>query len=232
MVTQTRIRRLRDVFRCEGNELLDAQVASLSVLYEDLRVEMTGIAARSLPVLDVLEPEKEFLDRPELIGNFRQLYFMRRSIATVTEFAETLRLLHRNPRWTAFVEALRPDSREYATETLASAIAFFAHKEPLIKKIRNDIGGHFGQKTARSALSFIAAESIGKMEIVTKGDDSDIRLNFATEIAASALLKHLPGQNIDAFKDLLTDTIIGGYRHATRSVQIICGIWLWQRFGH
>jgi hypothetical protein len=207
-------------------------VASLSVLYEDLRIEMTGIATRSLSALDVLEPEKEFLDRPELIGSFRKFYFMRRSIATVREFAETLRLIHNNPFWTAFVQTLRPDSREYVTETVATAIAFFTRKEPLIKKIRNDIGGHFGQKTAQSALNSLAAESMGKMEIVTNGDDSDIRLNFATEIAAAALLKHLPGQEINAFQDLLNDTIVECYRHATRSVQVICGVWVWQRFAH
>lgn len=72
MGTQTRVGRLRDVFQCEANILFDAQVASLSVLYEDLRIEMTGVATRSMPVFDVLEPENEFLDRPELIGNFRK----------------------------------------------------------------------------------------------------------------------------------------------------------------
>ena len=212
---------------------LTPKVASLSVLYEDLRVEMTGIAARSLPVLEyVLEPRERIPRQTRTYRQFPTVVFHaavnrhRNGVCGDTSVASSESTVD------GFCQALRPDSREYATETLASAIAFFAHKEPLIKKIRNDIGGHFGQKTARSALSFIAAESIGKMEIVTKGDDSDIRLNFATEIAASALLKHLPGQNIDAFKDLLTDTIIGGYRHATRSVQIICGIWLWQRFGH
>jgi hypothetical protein len=74
MGTQTRVGRLRDVFRCYQDDIIDAQIARLCVLYEDLRIEMTGMVARSLPVLDVLDPEKDHPDRPEMVGNFRQVY--------------------------------------------------------------------------------------------------------------------------------------------------------------
>ena len=72
---------------------------------------------------------------------------------------------------------------------------------------------------------------MGKMEIVTTSGDSDIRLNFAAEIAVSALIRHLPDEDVSRFKDVLNETIVEGFRHATRTVQVLCGVRTWQRFG-
>ena len=167
VATQVRLGRLRDVFRSERNDLFDAQVARLCVLYEDLRIEMTGIAERSLPALDVLDPETDHPDHPERIGNFRQFYFMRRSIATTFEFASALRLLSENPTFAVLARTFD----DYSRETWNNAIAFFdKERESVIRAIRNDIGGHFGQKAARSALQYLRPEFYGQ-----NGDRDDQR---------------------------------------------------------
>ncbi len=65
---QIRTARLRDVFRPDVQRQLNAKIARLCVLYEDLRVEVYGIAARSIPALDTLDLEKENRHTPERVG--------------------------------------------------------------------------------------------------------------------------------------------------------------------
>ena len=227
MSSQIRIGRLRHVFRSDQGEVLDAQIARLCVLYEDLRIEMMGIA-KDLPALDILDSATDHPYRPEMVGNYRYFYFMRRSIATISEFASALRLLDENPSFSVVSSAFE----EYSKATWASAIAFFDKKrEMLIRSIRNDIGGHFGQQAALESLSRLGEHATGKMELVTTGDATDIRLHFAGEIAVTALLRHLEDGDINNFKRVLNDTVVEGYRHATRCVQVLCGVWVWQRFG-
>jgi hypothetical protein len=46
-----------------------------------------------LPALDILDPEKDNWLAPEQTGKFRQFCFIRRSLATLRDFAEALRLI-------------------------------------------------------------------------------------------------------------------------------------------
>jgi hypothetical protein len=225
--SRIRVGRLRDVFRCDQGEIIDAQMARLCVLYEDLRIEMMGIV-KAIPQLDILDSAADHPDRPEMVGNYRYFYFMRRSIATISEFADALHQLNESPSFSTVSSTFE----EYSKTTWASAIAFFDKKtELLIRSIRNDIGGHFGLAAAVESLKRIRENTIGKMELFSVGDDVDIRLHFAGEIAITALLRHLEDGDISNFKQILNDTVIEGYRHATRCVQVLCGIWVWQRFG-
>jgi hypothetical protein len=225
--SRIRIGRLRHVFRSDQGEIVDAQIARLCVLYEDLRIEMMGIA-KTIPELDILDSAGDHPDRPERVGTYRYFYFMRRSIATISEFASALRLLDENPSFGIVSSAFE----DYSKETWASAITFFDKKrELLIRGIRNDIGGHFGQQAAMESLRRLAENTMGKMELFTIGDDTDIRLHFAGEIAVTALLRHLEDGDIHNFQIILKDTVVEGYRHATRCVQVLCGVWVWRRFG-
>ncbi len=227
MSSQIRIGHLRHVFRSDQGEIIDAQIARLCVLYEDLRIEMMGIA-KDIPQLDILDSARDHPDRPAMVGNYRYFYFMRRSIATISEFASALRLLDENPSF----EMVSKRFEDYSKETWAGAIAFFDKKrELLIRSIRNDIGGHFGQQAAMESLSRLREDTMGKMELVTVADDTEIRLHFAGEIAVTALLRHLEDGDIRSFKAILDNTVVEGYRHATRCVQVLCGVWVWQRFG-
>lgn len=110
--------------------------------------------------------------------------------------------------------------------------AFFDKEtESLIRTIRNDIGGHFGLAAAIESVKRFGENATGKMELFSVGDDVDIRLHFASEVAVTALLRHLEDDDISNFKQILNDTVVEGYRHAARCVQVLCGIWVWQRFG-
>jgi len=75
MVRQTRNAQLRRMFRADVERQLNAGIARLCVLYEDLRVETFGIAERAIPALDVLDPEAENRSEPTRIGRYRRYYF-------------------------------------------------------------------------------------------------------------------------------------------------------------
>jgi hypothetical protein len=62
-------------------------------------------------------------------------------------------------------------------------------------------------------------------------DGREPRLQFAGEIAASALLPHLQNDDIKQYDALLGDCIMPGYTHAARCVQILVAERLWHKFG-
>jgi hypothetical protein len=133
------------------------------VLFEDLRIEIRGLAERSLPSLDILDPEKENWLTPALIGKYRQFYFLRRSLATLRDFAEALRLIHNamddNPGLRLTFVGLTDD----APALWGAAIQFFHDQEAFLKQVRNDIGGHFGFRAAENALSMLHPEACGSI---------------------------------------------------------------------
>src|ERR1039458_1911084 len=93
MSSQIRSASLREIFGAGNKRQLHAKLARLCVLYEDLRVELFGIAEPSIPALDVLDLERDNRFSPERIGRYRRYYFVRRLIGTLVEFAEALRLI-------------------------------------------------------------------------------------------------------------------------------------------
>ena len=114
---------LRRVFRSDEKRLVDAYVARLYVLYEDLRIEISAINANSIPSLDIPDPAGEGLEYQE-VGKYRRNYFLRRSIGTLYEFAEGLRLLAACPDF-AWVSA------DFNSDTAAqwnAATGFFSRR--------------------------------------------------------------------------------------------------------
>jgi len=210
---EIRTARLRNVFKADEKRKpnLNAKLARLCVLYEDLRVELCGIVELSIPALDVLDD-----------GKYRRLYFVRRSIGTIREFAEALRLVTDDPDF-----QLNEMKEDKATWYLA--IKFFKENESLLGDIRNDICGHFGHQAALKALGRLPDASCD-IELVDGRDQIDLRLRFAGEIVTSALRPHLQSDDIEGYKTLLRDCIKPAYRHATRCVQTLVGEYLLRSF--
>lgn len=218
--SQIRSGRLGEVFNVGEARHLNAKLARLSVLYEDLRVEVYGIAEPSIPALDILDLERDNRFTPDRIGRYRRYYFVRRSIGTLREFAEALRLINLDPdlqfNVTQFVEGVKA--------TWDSATEFFERNEALLKAIRNDIGGHFGHGAALNALDKVQPGAFSTVELV---DGKGFRLHFAGEIAASALLPHLQDEDIAEYEALLRECIKPAYRHGPG----VCRYSSWSIFG-
>jgi hypothetical protein len=238
----TRSGLLRRAFNSETHRLqFDAKLVRLCVLFEDLRIEIRGLAERSLPALDILDPEKENWLSPGQAGKYRVFYFIRRSLVTLGEFAEALRLIIKDMNDDP---SLRITSRELAEEAPAlwdAAIQFFNANEAFLQQIRNDIGRHFGHQAAVNALSMLEPDACGSITLAldvaeprahrTVRADQQLKLHFAGEIAGTALLRHLPDRDITQYGAFLTDILVPGYLHAINCVYILVREYLWDRFG-
>ena len=77
--TITRFGKLGVILGGGQSDLLNA-VARLSVLYEDLRLEMNELNDLYRGVIELREPDK----------HYRVIYFVRRALATLTEFRRGL----------------------------------------------------------------------------------------------------------------------------------------------
>ena len=186
MTTLIRMRELSRVFASPSGFTLHAHIARLAVLYEDLRIELIAIAQASIPVPDITDER------------YRRNYFLRRSIATLVEFAETLRLLDKCTEFQGVKARFGTEIAMYWPK----ALRFFDKHEALLESVRNDIGGHFGQKAAIYAKDNLDPTAVGKIEAKYM---ETIHLHFAGEIAASAALRHLPGSTAKKrFENLLT----------------------------
>lgn len=204
------MRELSRVFADQG-AILPAHIARLSVLYEDLRIEILATAKKSIVFLDVTNQ------------SYRRHYFLRRSIATLVEFAEALRLLDECDEFYVIKSRLAPPIIEFWD----SAVGFFREKEPFLKLVRNDIGGHFGLQSADYAVTNADQLTRLEMKINKKGN---IHLNFAGEIAAAATMRHLEGRTPEEKIARLLETAVTAFGHATRSVHAISIPYLWERF--
>ncbi len=139
---------LRYVF---PDDNMHAEIARLLVLYEDLKIESFGMGKKKITSLSTTND-----------GQYPQRYFLRRAIATLSECANCMIQLDRNPQ---FKRVKQNDFSDDARAAWEKAIAVC--KKPgswLIRGIRNDEGGHFGVRPARRALKSFREGTRGKIE--------------------------------------------------------------------
>jgi hypothetical protein len=215
LTSRTYYRNLQSVFPNNSARQIHAHVVQIAVLYEDLRIELFALRKRSIKTFDQID-------------KYRPIYFLRRSIATLKEFAEASRLLDASDDF----QWLKSTFDEQSKTRWEKAIGFFREQEKMIGDIRNDLGGHFGFPAALYAVANLRPNVSGKIEFVFKRPNKITpRLHFAGEIAATALSKRLPGSDNKAqlalfFKEIL----VPGYRHATNLIDPIVNHLLIPRF--
>jgi hypothetical protein len=196
--------------------LLSEHLARLCVLFEDLRVETSGISADELGRLDEVSPI------------LRSLYFLRRSIATLYEFDRAIRELDELAEFSEVRDQLSPGG----LRLWSRAVGYFRKHTSRIARLRNHVGGHFGLEAATHAVKGFATDATSSIEVVTYVNGTKgVRLGFASEVAATALLRNISGHTIEASARKLIRTVVVGYGHAINAVYCITGAYLWNRFG-
>lgn len=206
-----RAKELRRVFIASESNF-GAKVARLGVLYEDLRIETFGIAEDDIPAMDQLDVR------------YRRAYFLRRSIATLLEFAEAIRHVEQCPEFESIARMLgkNPTLERYWRR----ASRFFDRKDEQLQRFRNDFGGHFGLEAARWAVLNLDGDATDGIEA-----GKYLYLRFAGEIAATAMQRQGFGRNREQKIRNLIRLSRAGYRHATRCVHCVVTCYLWGKFG-
>ena len=149
-MSTTRWKKLTSIFPSRTGAT-DAWIARLCVLMEDLRIEWHCVSDDSISTDTEVDP------------HVRRVYFLRRVVATLVEFAEALRLLENDPDFECQVKST---FSERARSQWSDGIAFFKTEEKFLKDVRNDVGGHFGAAAAKYAVQNLSQNDDGKIEIV------------------------------------------------------------------
>ena len=216
MRSLTRVARLTSVFPAHSSRQMHAWLARLCVLMEDSRIELHCLYDDPISASTQVEP------------NVRKLYFLRRIVATLVEFAEVVRLLEED----ADFRGVKTRFDSEAQNLWSEAVAFFHSNESFLKKVRNDVGGHFGGQAAVWAVENLQRDAVAKMEIIqTKPGAWAERLHFTGLIAATALLRHLPGRSQEEKVEYLCTKVVDAAKHATEAVHVVTAVYLWHRFG-
>jgi hypothetical protein len=199
------------------------RLAMLSVLYEDLRIETSAISEDSH---DLDKLAEDFSKR------YRIHYFLRRSIATLWEFRRALLDVSKEKEYRKAREQASGE-RLKVFKLVDSAQAHLEENMSIIKKLRNDVGGHFDESAAEYATSHLSADPTEKLEIFAAPflSGGAVKLHYAGEIAAVAFTKNFPGvKPSNAELDDVIKIITDGHGHAVLAVQALILLFLWDRF--
>ncbi len=215
--TQTRWATLERVFSTHNDEdeELHALIACLCVLFEDLRIEISGQAASDLGGLDACGAPG------------RKLYFLRRSIATLHEFTAVLLELDQLPSF----QPIRARFNPVVQAQWARAVAYFKKHHRYIARVRHHVGGHFNVQGGKLAIENLLPDAIGALEVRFTNEGGGAKLLFASEIAATGALIHVPGNTIAAKSRRFVRHALVAYRLAARAVDCVTVSYLCERFG-
>jgi hypothetical protein len=206
-----RVKRMNQLFR-RGSEY-DAKVARVAVLYEDLRLENIAASEASIPRLDGSG------------ADLRQFYFIRRSIATVREFAEAVAMLNDDPDFVNLKERFDAEASAMWTKS----IRFFRRWNKYLRDIRNDFGGHFGYPPAWFAINHLSDGAVS-FEYAADLARQKGNVRFKFEIVAIGMHRHARAEKVADHFRLMFRLALAGFGHAARCAQIVAVYDVWPRF--
>ena len=222
MRSTSRSVRLSQLFPQSLGFQTNAGVARLCVLFEDLRIEVAGLI---LPANRIDDPHG-LVPRLDKAGSgYRRTYFLRRSILTCVEFGDAVHELNTVPDFTRLVSTF-PDASK---RSLDAAVKYFSVEKHFWKKVRNDVGGHFGHQAATYAAKEFLPDAGGVIEFRQSGGKVGFILKFAGEIAGTALVRRLPNGTPKEKIDNLIEKVRGAYCHAGNAAVCIAANHIWPR---
>ena len=180
----------------ETEKQMQVHFARIAVLYNDLALETTAANEESIPLLDTSGM------------NARRFYFVRRSIATVSELRDAIRVLNANKAFQSCKDRWdRVPQREWT-----DLVRFFEQNHEFLRDWRNDVGGHFEDRAAAFAIDNLEG-MVGALELYRRGDGADVRVKFAYELVAAAMVKNRQagGQTVEEF-------LLGAFRFLQEAV--------------
>jgi len=196
---------------------LRSEVARLCVLYEDLRIEDIGAVLEELPALDAAGRD------------WRRFYFVRRTLATLSEIRGAMNVLEQNSLFRKEKARFPDDQRALWDE----AYAFFEGPgRDFLKAWRNDFGGHFKSAAAAFAIADIHETDVGACEISSQPKSAgNARLPFVWDLVAVALMKDKPADQSDLqFFDESFTRLREAHRHGYLAIQVVIAQFVWPRF--
>jgi hypothetical protein len=82
-----------------------------------------------------------------------------------------------------------------------------------LKNWRNDVGGHFDDSAAAFAIDSLEPDTVGALELYRRDDTADVRVKFAYELVAAAMVK-----NREAERHTIEEFTLGAFRFLQEAV--------------
>ena len=195
---------------------MHAHIAQIAVLFEDLRLELTGVSEESLKPLETIG------------AKHRRNYFLRRSVATLVEFVGAIRMLDENRDFQLVKRRFDSD----ASQEWQEATSYLRKHKEYFKRLRNDFGGHFGFPAAKYAVETLDQDTPEALEICWKPLErrAGPKLRFAGEVAATAMARHKGTLSSKQHFEQMITTALDGYKHCTNCVHLVVRFYLIGRF--
>jgi hypothetical protein len=203
----------------DEDKYLAALLIRLCVLFEDLRLELLGSSA------DV--EQLQHLD--DTSARARKMYFLRKAIGTLAEFAESFRLLD---GYDGF-KKIRTLFSESDHERWSGCVHFFNAHEEFIELVRNDVGGHFGVKAAEYVVRNLDDAGKGYLEICLDYEEQTggMRLQFVDQLANTAMRRHRKsGETDEEFVKRLLNVVGDGFKQAAGAANILGSHYICPKF--
>jgi hypothetical protein len=215
--SRTRSGDLNNVFRAGTSEFLNL-IAQLSILYEDLRIEIAGFQVEdsAMGALDTIAK------------SYRKLYFIRRSLVTLVEAGDCVAAISRDREFRQH----KTDSRIANLQHVSEAREFFLENTKTIKGFRDEFGGHLDTKAVARATSFLDVDTPGLIAFEEPRIGNFVLQNhFAATILQAAVLSKLkPGIDFTTELNSVLLVVAKSVNHVQLATQALVYGFLWERF--
>jgi len=216
--THTRVRALKPLF-ADGDPEVMRHFIRLVVAYEDLRIETQGILINDIEPMDLVSRD------------YRQLYFVRRGLASVLEVEQAVHALNKS---TAFKEIKKTFARKSA-KVWAEAVSFFATHHEALNSRRGHYSGHFSNQAADAVVDTLVKSPTaqGVLDILKRpGENTEQRVfRFAWQFVSSGMAVDRGDESIESFIPKVFTLIVEAMTHATNAVAVIGEEYIFPRFG-
>lgn len=209
---------LHKVFRGGSSDLLN-QIAHLAILFEDLRIEVAGIQA----------PDDTLHAMDTVKSNYRRLYFVRRTLVTISEVATCVKGIAANAEFRSRIAELQGKHIQHVDD----ANGYCSKNIRLINRFRNEFGAHLDRTAVVRATAFLCPGTFGKVAFADQKNNNFMLQNyFAATILETAVLSRLePGVDLAEEYKAVLKVIADSILHTQRATQALVYGLLWDRFG-
>jgi hypothetical protein len=218
MPFQARSGRLAEVFDGGRSPLLNT-LARLSVLYEDLRLELESILGNGNAAQTAGKKDGRY--------NYESLYFIRRSLVTIQEFHGCLIEILKTQEYRSAEPKISGPVRQMVTR----ADQYFQSKNKRIKELRNQLGGHFKPDAVEFAVRNFDPGTIGEVVLQPSDTLPALKLLYADQLVKGAIVSRLPDNaKLEEELKMALDIIGGAQHHAIAATYALVYAFLWDRF--
>ena len=209
-------KRVRPLFETPEEEF-NIQLARLIVLYEDLRIEVAGATNREIENLD------------ETGKQYREMYFVRRAFATVSEISGALNQINSTDQMQKLKANFGGDKRKAWNES----IQFFNEKSLFISEQRNLYGGHFHYRTAKFIIQKLSPDYVGVIGIQLDGLKRSARVvfKFALELVGIGLTTDRKNRDIENFVHESFEILTVAMSHSTKAIDAVSDHYILPKLG-